>query len=139
MRLLKFVLRFLGLQYKEPLLRSFIIQLITTLIALEKCEKKAICLRLLWYKVFDNGKLKLLIWQFPNGFHLKYNEVQSSPSSKLISYQSWKLLNRLMSRKQYPFFRKIKVHYFPDHFNMIYHFMGRFFLLCSKVDFSWKL
>ena len=140
MRLLKFVLRFLGLQYKEPLLWSFIIQLITTLIALEKCEKKkAICLRLLWYKVFDNGKLKLLIWQFPNGFHLKYNEVQSSPSSKLISYQSWKLLNRLMSRKQYPFFRKIKVHYFPDHFNMIYHFMGRFFLLCSKVDFSWKL
>ena len=139
MRLLKFVLRFLGLQYKEPLLRSFIIQLITTLIALEKCEKKAICLRLLWYKVFDNGKLKLLIWQFPNGFHLKYNEVQLSPSSKLISYQSWKLLNRLMSRKQYPFFRKIKVHCFPDHFNMIYHFMGRFFLLCSKVDFSWKL
>ena len=110
MRLLKFVLRFLGLQYKEPLLQSFIIQLITTLIALEKCEKKkAICLRLLWYKVFDNGKLKLLIWQFPNGFHLKYNEVQLSPSSKLISYQSWKLLNRLMSRKQYPFFRKIKV------------------------------
>ena len=138
MRLLKFVLRFLGLQYKEPLLRSFIIQLITTLIALEKCEKKAICLRLLWYKVFDNGKLKLLIWQFPNGFHLKYNEVQLSPSSKSISYQSWKRLNRLMSRK-YPFFRKIKVHYFPYHFNMIYHFMGRFFLLCSKVDFSWKL
>ena len=110
MRLLKFLLRFLGLQYKEPLLQSFIIQLITTLIALEKCEKKkAICLRLLWYKVFDNGKLKLLIWQFPNGFHLKYNEVQLSPSSKLVSYQSWKLLNRLMSRKQYPFFRKIKV------------------------------
>ena len=136
MRLLKFVLRFLGLQYKEPLLRSFIIQLITTLIALEKCEKKkAICLRLFWYKVFDNGKLKLLIWHFPNGFHLKYNEVQLSPSSKLISYQSWKLLNRLMSRKQYTFFRKIKVHYFPDHFNMIYHFMGRFFSFMFKGGF----
>ena len=44
-----------------------------------------------------------------------------------------------MSRKQYPFSRKIKVHYFPDYFTMTYHFMGRFFLLCSKVDFSWKL
>ena len=122
MRLLKFVLRFLGLQYKEPLLRSFIIQLITTLIALEKYEKKAICLRLLWYKVFDNGKLKLLIWQFPNGFHLKYNEVQLSPSSKLI-ISVIKTFESINEQKTIPFFRKIKVHSFPDHFDMIYDFM----------------
>ena len=32
--------------------------------------------------------LKIKTTQFPNGFHLKYNEVQLSPTSKLISYQS---------------------------------------------------
>ena len=74
MRLLKFVLRFLGLQYKEPLLRSFIIQLITTLIALEKCEKKSNMLEIILVQGFCQLKIKTT--QFPNGSHLKYNEVQ---------------------------------------------------------------
>ena len=86
MRLLKFVLRFLGLQYKEPLLRSFIIQLITTLIALEKCEKKSNMLEII--QVQGVCPLKIKTTQFPDGFHLKYNEIQLSSNSKLISYQS---------------------------------------------------
>ena len=73
MRLLKFVLRFFGLQYKEPFFRSFIIILIITFIALEKCEK---CNMFEIILVQGFCQLKIKTTQFPNGSHLKYNEVQ---------------------------------------------------------------
>ena len=87
MRLLQFVLRFLGLQYKESFLRSFIIQLTITLIALETCEKECNMLEIILVRGFCPLKIKTT--QFPDEFHFKYNEVQSSPSSMLISNQSF--------------------------------------------------
>ena len=72
--------------------------------------------------------LKIKTTQFPNGSHLKYNEVQLSPSSKLISYQSWNLLNQLMSRKQYPFLGQYK-------FTLFLIILTRFIILWADFCF----
>ena len=47
--------------------------------------------------------LKIKTTQFPNGFHLKYNEVQLSPTSKLIS-SVMKTFESINKQKIIPFF-----------------------------------
>ena len=61
------------------------------------------------------------------------------PQQQVNFISVMKSFESINEQKTIPIFRKIKRHSFPDHFNMMYHFMGRFFLLCSKVDISWKL